>query len=42
MSLVDASVTDGPAGGYTESVLDEAGPIEVKVRGHLPMGFGWR
>lgn len=42
MSLVDASVTDGPAGCYAEIALDEAGPIEVKVRGNLPMGFAWR
>jgi hypothetical protein len=37
--LVDASVTRGPAAGYTEITLAEDGSLAVAVRGRAPLGF---
>ncbi len=41
-SLVCCGMTGGePAGGFTEVVLEEAGSLQVTVRGRLPMIFSY-
>lgn len=41
-SLVDCGLTNGnPAGGFSEVLLEETGPVDVKVRGGLPMEFAY-
>lgn len=41
-SLVCCGMTGGqPAGGFTEAVLEEAGGLQVTVRGRLPMTFAY-
>jgi 3',5'-cyclic-AMP phosphodiesterase len=42
MSLVDAGITNGPAGCWGELSLDEAGAVEVKIRGQLSLGVAFR
>jgi 3',5'-cyclic AMP phosphodiesterase CpdA len=42
MSLVDSKMTNGPSGCFAEIVLTDAGAVEVRLRGQLPMAVAFR
>jgi hypothetical protein len=42
MSLVDAGITNGPAGCWGEISLGDTGSVEVKIRGQLSLGVAFR
>jgi 3',5'-cyclic AMP phosphodiesterase CpdA len=42
MSLVDSRITNGPSGCFAEIVLTDAGAVEVKIGGKLPMAVAFR
>ena len=42
MSLVDSKMTGGPSGCFAEIALTDAGAVEVRVRGQLPLAVAFR
>jgi len=42
MSLVDSKMTSGPSGCFAEITLTDAGAVEIRVRGRLPLAVAFR
>jgi Icc protein len=42
MSLVDSKMTGGPSGCFAEITLTDAGAVEIRVRGRLPLAIAFR